>query len=138
MATAGGPEAPESRSTPLPPDLWSRWASPAPHAKEGLTLQRITKAAIELADADGLTAVSMARVARKCGFTTMALYRHVSSKDELLLLIFHEAIGGFPQVPAGLGWADALRWWARTLNDRALRSPWVVDVNPTGLNTPHQ
>jgi hypothetical protein len=62
----------------------------------------------------------------------------VSSKDELLLLMFNEAIGGFPPVPAGLGWAEALRWWARTLNERALRSPWVVNVNPTGLNTPHQ
>ena len=138
MATAGGPEASESRPTPLPPDLWSRWASPAPHAKEGLTLQRITKAAIELADADGLTAVSMARVARKCGFTTMALYRHVSSKDELLLLMFNEVLGPAPQIPDGLDWADGLRVWTRQIVERMAASPWAVEINPTGLNTPGQ
>jgi len=137
-AAAGGP-APIGQAQGEPaPDLWSRWASPAQQPKAALTLQRITAAAIELADADGLAAVSMARVARKCGFTTMALYRHVSSKDELLLLMFNAAIGPAPLIPDGLDWADGLRVWTQQMVERMSASPWAVEINPTGLNTPGQ
>ena len=111
---------------------------PAPQPKEGLTLQRITRAAIELADADGLAAVSMARVARKCGFTTMALYRHVSSKDELLLLMFNEVIGPAPQIPEGLDWADGPAGVDATPGRANVRFPLGGRINPTGLNTPGQ
>ena len=53
----------------------------------------ITRAAIAVADAEGLAAVSMARVAQEMGNATMALYRHVKSKDELLTLMGDAAIG---------------------------------------------
>jgi AcrR family transcriptional regulator len=138
MARAGGSDAAQAGPTPPTSDLWSRWASPAQQPKEGLTLQRITRAAIELADADGLAAVSMARVAKRCGFTTMALYRHVASKDELLLLMFNEAIGPGPQIPDGLDWAEGLRVWTRQIVEGLSASPWAVEINPTGLNTPGQ
>ena len=57
----------------------------------GLSLERIVESGIELADGDGLAAVSMKRVAERLGFTTMSLYRHVTSKDELLLLM-HDSV----------------------------------------------
>jgi len=138
MASADGIDAASRAPTPVAPDLWARWASPVQQPKEGLTLQRITRAAIGLADTDGLAAVSMARVAKRCGFTTMALYRHISSKDELLLLMFNEVIGPAPQIPDGLGWAEGLRVWTRQIVERLSASPWAVEINPTGLNTPGQ
>src|SRR6476660_4694018 len=121
-----------------PADLWSRLANPSRQPKEGLTLQRIARAGMEIADADGLGAVSMARVAKRCGFTTMALYRHVASKDELLLLMFNEAIAPAPRIPDGLDWAEGLRVWTRQIVERLSVSPWAVEINPTGLNTPGQ
>ncbi len=121
-----------------PVDLWGRWDDRGRQAKEGLTLERITRAAVELANADGLAAVSMARVAQRLGFTTMALYRHVASKDELLLLMFNSAIGSLPELPAGAGWRESLEVWAAHLSVGVLRAPWVVEINPTGLNTPMQ
>ena len=72
----------------------------------------ITAAAIEVADDQGLGAVTMARVAQRLGFTTMALYRYVSTKAELLLLMADAAVA-LPdlKVERGEG-ASGLRRWA--------------------------
>ena len=65
------------------------------------------RAAIELADADGLAAVSMARVAERLGNSTMALYRHVKSKDELLRADVDAALGAPDRrCPKGVDWRD--------------------------------
>ena len=50
----------------------------------GLNRERIVAAAVELADSDGLAALSMARLAERLGCGTMSLYRHVANKDELV------------------------------------------------------
>jgi AcrR family transcriptional regulator len=60
--------------------------------KPSLSVEDIVRAAIEIADAEGLAAVSMARVAERLGNSTMALYRHVKSKDELLILMSDAAL----------------------------------------------
>ena len=80
----------------------------------------------------------MARVAQRLGFTTMALYRHVASKDELLLLMFNSAIDTLPELPARAGWRESLEVWAAHISAGVLRAPWAVEINPTGLNTPMQ
>ena len=54
----------------------------------------IVGAAVRIADAEGLEAVSMARVAKELGFTTMSLYRYVTSKDELLQLMWNASAQG--------------------------------------------
>ena len=74
--------------------------------KPSLTLADITRAAVELADAEGLAAVSMARVAERLGNSTMALYRHVKSKDELLLLMSDAAHRDAGAVAGGRRLAD--------------------------------
>ena len=56
-------------------------ARPTEGPKPGLSLERIVQAAVELADAEGIGAVSMARVAGELGFTPMSLYRYVEAKD---------------------------------------------------------
>ena len=71
--------------------------------KPTLSLDRIVSAAIELADAGGLAAVSMSRLADKLGFTTMSLYRYIASKEELLLLMVDASIGPLPQIDVSGG-----------------------------------
>ncbi|MFC7655745.1 TetR/AcrR family transcriptional regulator [Pseudonocardia benzenivorans] len=71
----------------------------------------MVRAAVEIADADGLAAVSMARVAERLGNAPMALYRHVRSKSELLILMADLAMEGPPPLPAGSGWRPALTAW---------------------------
>ena len=61
------------------------WRTPGARASpSGLGPDRIVRGAIELADADGLSAVSMRRVADRLGAGTMSLYTHVPGKAELL------------------------------------------------------
>ena len=74
----------------LPPGLdilWGRRPTGRRGPKAELDVDRIVEVAMEIANQDGLEALSMARVAKALGFTTMSLYRHVANKDELLQLI---------------------------------------------------
>lgn len=121
-------------------DLWERLERPEPEPKTGLSLPRIARAAVELADEGGLEAVSMARVAARLGFTTMSLYRHVKNKDELLLLMLDSVAG----VPAGLDepcddWRDGLRRWCRAQWEMLRTHTWIVRLPITGPPaTPNQ
>jgi AcrR family transcriptional regulator len=101
---------------------------PAKERGRGLTRARIVRAAVELADAHGAAAVSMARVAERLGFTTMSLYRHVRGKDELLLLMVNEAVGQPPEHPPGGGWRERLERWSWDLLAGVKRHPWLLTL----------
>lgn len=92
----------------------------------------IAAAALRIADAEGLDAVSMRRLAVELGAGTMTLYHYVKTKDELLALLF-DAVMGEVVVPADQqlpeDWREALRLIARRSRDSVLRHPWVFDVN---------
>jgi AcrR family transcriptional regulator len=118
----------------LPPEIAALWGlrePPRRGRRPTLTAADITAAAIKIADAEGLAAVSMARVAAELGNATMALYRHVRSKDELLLLMVDQAIGPPPRLPAGAGWREGLACWARATIDARRRHPWSMQVGVT-------
>ncbi|GAA3712420.1 TetR/AcrR family transcriptional regulator [Nonomuraea antimicrobica] len=69
------------------------WREGEREPRAGLSLGRIVRAAIELADTDGLDGLSMRKVADRLGFTTMSLYRHVPGRDQLLDLMLDEVMG---------------------------------------------
>jgi AcrR family transcriptional regulator len=96
--------------------------------KRGLTRERVVRAAVEQADADGVESVSMARVAQRLGFTTMSLYRHVRGKDELVLLMVNEAVGEPPEHPPGGGWRERLERWSWDLLAAVRRHPWILQL----------
>ncbi|MFD4292509.1 TetR/AcrR family transcriptional regulator [Rhodococcus sp. NPDC058532] len=106
--------------------------------RRGLTLEQILDAAIELADAEGVAAVSMARLAKQLGFTPMSLYRYVDSKDELVELITDRALGAPPALDPDLPWRAGLHAWALAEYARVLRHPWWLQLPivapPTGPN----
>jgi AcrR family transcriptional regulator len=116
----------------LPPGLdllWGQRDQPRRERRGGLSVERIVGAAIELADADGLEAVSMARVAERLGFTAMALYRHVSGKDELLVLMQDAAVGPPPPWDESLvGWRPQLERWCVDLLAIFNRHPWWLHI----------
>ena len=66
---------------------WGVAARPQRGPKREMSVERIVDSAIEIADTDGIGAVSMSAVASSLGYTTMSLYRYVTSKDELLVLM---------------------------------------------------
>ncbi|VTR76486.1 TetR/AcrR family transcriptional regulator [Cellulomonas hominis] len=136
-----GPDAPPD----LPPGLALLWR-PAPVGRRGprpgLTLAGIAQAAVALADAEGLGAVSMARVAERVGVTTMALYRYVSSKDDLLALMMETALGeavdaaeraasDLPAAPGVPAWRTALERWCHDQLALAQVHPWSVQAPVT-------
>ncbi|WP_410657479.1 TetR/AcrR family transcriptional regulator [Amycolatopsis sp. lyj-112] len=102
------------------------WGAPEPD-RPGLSLGRIVTAAIEVADAEGLAALSMRKVAERFGTTTMSLYRYVPGKAELVELMRDAVYGELPLEPAdGLGWRDGLERWARRASETYRRHPWLV------------
>ncbi|WP_037311939.1 TetR/AcrR family transcriptional regulator [Amycolatopsis orientalis] len=102
------------------------WGAPEPE-RPGLSLGRIVTAAVEVADAEGLAALSMRKVAERFGTTTMSLYRYVPGKAELVELMRDAVYGEFPVQPAdGLGWREGLERWARLAWERYRRHPWLV------------
>jgi AcrR family transcriptional regulator len=112
--------------------LWGRRETPRRGPKPALTVYDITQAAIEVADAEGLDAVSMARVAAHLGNSTMALYRHVKSKRELLLLMADAALEDPPEFPDDGDWRAGMTQWAYGVLASAQRHPWFIRIPISG------
>ncbi|MFB7468877.1 TetR/AcrR family transcriptional regulator [Streptomyces sp. NPDC056224] len=135
--------------------LWGPPAKPARGPKRGLTLEGIALAGIGIADAEGLGAVSMQRVAGELAVTKMALYRYVPGKAELVALMVESAMpvpvsvsvsaalspgpgpGAGPGADAGAdagaesaggGWRERLEAWARELLGGFRRHPWMLEA----------
>ncbi|WP_327048189.1 TetR/AcrR family transcriptional regulator C-terminal domain-containing protein [Microbispora sp. NBC_01189] len=116
-----------SRSSPA-----GRPGAPAGSRRRGapdgaLTSARITAAAVAVADAEGLGAVSMRRVAAELGVATMSLYRHVADKDALVLRMMEEIFGRmrFPAEPPR-DWRGRVELAARLLWATFRRHPWLA------------
>jgi AcrR family transcriptional regulator len=109
--------------------LWGEGPPSGRGPKPALTLERILTAAIDLATAEGLGEVSMRRVALQLGFTTMSLYRHVRSKDELADLMLDAAVGPPPDLQAVAGgWRARLERWARAEWAFLQKYPWALQL----------
>jgi AcrR family transcriptional regulator len=123
---------PSEEHPALPPGLdllWGRRERGRRGPRPGLSLDAIVEAAISLADAEGLDAVSMARVAEKLGFTTMSLYRYVTTKDELLQLMWNaSALGAEQLVLEGQGWRLRLRKWAIVQRAMIDQHRWITQM----------
>jgi AcrR family transcriptional regulator len=92
-----------------------------------LVAERIVAAAVAVADAEGLGAVSMRRIAAEIGVATMSLYRHVADKDDLLMQMMDAALSEwrFPAVPPD-GWRARLELAGRMLWATFGRHPWLA------------
>lgn len=109
--------------------LWHREPPGRRGPRPGRSIEEIGAAAVAIADADGLDAVSMKSVAAAVGFTTMSLYRYVDSKDELGAVMLDVAYGP-PDLRFGPddGWRDRITRWAREISSRRFAHPWATEV----------
>ncbi len=85
------------------------------------------RCAIELADAEGIDALSMRRIAARLGSGTTSLYRHIANKDELIELMV-DAVYGERTLPERTGddWHAQLADLARGFRGALLRHPWLA------------
>ena len=111
----------EDRSFEL---LWGRRRRGTRGPAPGLSLERIAEAAIALADAEGMGALSMRRLAGDLGVAPMALYRYVPGKAELIDVMVDAAIGE-QDLPADGDWRTRLAEAARASRALHERHPWL-------------
>lgn len=113
--------------------LW-RLSDPAPRRgpRPGLSIDVVVDSATELADAEGLDAVTMRRLATTLGVAPMTLYTYVPGKAELLDLMLDAAYGRLPLAgTSGQPWRRRLTAVAE--ENRALfqRHPWAAEISTT-------
>jgi AcrR family transcriptional regulator len=110
--------------------LWGTAKPPTRGPKPGLTTARIVRAAIELADADGLPALSMRRVAERLGVGAMSLYTYIPGKAELLDLMLDTVLAEEALPDAATGdWRARLELYARESWALYHRHPWILHVS---------
>ena len=108
---------------------WGVAASPQRGPKREMSVERIVESAVAIADAEGLGAVSMAAVAKSLGFSPMSLYRYVTAKDDLLLLMEEEAVGLPPALDDPVGdWRLALTEIFNALVQVYVNHPWLLSM----------
>ncbi|WP_418957827.1 TetR/AcrR family transcriptional regulator [Streptomyces tritici] len=120
----------------LPASIEAAWGlreRPSKGPKPGLTLHRIVDAAMALASAEGLDAVSMGRLAKELGVAPMSLYRYIGAKSELYVLMQDAATGEPPELfPPGTPWRTALERWAWGMREVYHRNLWVLRIPVSG------
>lgn len=92
-----------------------------------LNRQRALRAAVKLADNEGLEAVSMRNLASRLGVVPMALYRHVVNKEDLLNGMV-ETVYAEIDLPTGVDWKATMRQRATSMREALRRHPWAVEL----------
>lgn len=109
--------------------VWERPEPPSRPAPSPLSRARIVRAAMALADADGLAAVSLRKVGAALDAGPMRLYGYLSTKEELLDLMLDEVYGEIVlDGPFDGDWRTAIRAIAHRTRAAALRHEWFVDL----------
>jgi AcrR family transcriptional regulator len=97
--------------------------------KPGHSLKEIVETAIELADKQGIAALSLPSIAAGLGLSRNALYRYVRSKDELLMVIYDAAWGAPPKSLFRAGnWRKRVREWTLAVIQGYRKRSWLLDV----------
>ncbi|MCL4214471.1 MAG: TetR/AcrR family transcriptional regulator [Gemmatimonadales bacterium] len=123
-------------STRVDPELRRRsellWEDRSPSTrgpKAAFTPDEVVEAAVAIADADGLSAVTMSAVAARLGLTAMAIYRYFPSKETLLDAVIDAGTGlpprwSDPRDP----WRAEVRRWARAKRMSLCERPWLAEL----------
>ncbi|MEV6876592.1 TetR/AcrR family transcriptional regulator C-terminal domain-containing protein [Amycolatopsis sp. NPDC051128] len=106
--------------------VWERPEPPERPTPAPLSRERIVRAAIRLADADGLDAVSLRKVATALEVGPMRLYGYIDGKQELLDLMV-DAVHAEIR-PSGDGWREVLRSLAEATRHAAHEHEWLADL----------
>ena len=120
----------------------SKVAPDAGERRLPLSRERVVQAAIQQADAAGLEAVTMRHVATALNVAPMALYRHISNRDDLIDAMIDVVFSEIVLPLGGTGWKPAMRERALSLRDVLARHRWAIGLmesrrRPGPLNLRH-
>lgn len=93
-----------------------------------LTRDRVLRAAIKLADKGGLPSLSMRKLGQALGVEAMSLYKHVTSKDEILDGVVDAVFAEIGPPPPDAEWRTAMRERAVSARQVLLRHPWAIGL----------
>ena len=93
-----------------------------------LSKERVLSAAVTLADAGGVDALSMRRIAQSLGVVPMALYKHVANKNELLDGMIDVLVGEIDPPARDTDWKTTIRRRVLSARRMLLRHPWAPEV----------
>lgn len=117
------------------PLLW-RHASPAPDPvaprrgpRQKLSVDDVVDAAIEIADRDGLSALSMRGLAQHLGIGAMTLYSYVPNRTDLVVLMFDQVFGRRTLPPHPDDLRERLELVARVQYEECRSHPWLLEVS---------
>lgn len=97
--------------------------------KPKLRVDDIVTTAVEIADQEGLSAVSMRRIAERLDVGPMTLYTYIPAKSDLLDLMFDHVVGQSPvEISEDAGWRAGLEAIARGQWDLAQRHHWFSEL----------
>ena len=102
---------------------------PSRGPKPAYSREKIAALAIRIADAEGLEAASVRRIAAKLGSGAASLYRYVANKQELFDLMADSVLGEDRMPGSSRDWRPALRKAARLYRAMYLRHPWMLTVS---------
>lgn len=113
--------------------LWGRSAPGKRGPKSRVNLADLVKAAISIADAEGMDAVSTRRVAEAVGISAMSFYTHIPDKSVLIDLMIDAVATGPGNAPVPpfdpVHWRDNVTLVANAYRDFFLSHPWVLQVS---------
>jgi AcrR family transcriptional regulator len=99
-----------------------------PGQSAGLTREAVLRAAVVLADREGLKALSMRRLGAELGVEAMTLYHHLPSKDALLDGLVEQLVAPLAAPAFGASWQEGLRAYAVDLRAALLAHPNLVPL----------
>jgi len=120
-------DSPEGASFDL---LWRGREPVTRGPKPAFRLGDVVDAGVDIADRQGLAALTMAAVAERLGVTTMAIYRYVPSKGALVDLAADRVMGRPPK-PSKMTWRADISAWARANLAVVRRHPWLFEIIST-------
>jgi AcrR family transcriptional regulator len=109
--------------------LWGAVEPPTRGPKQGLTVADIVRAGIDIADSEGIAALSMRKVAERLGKSAMSLYTYVPGKAELLDVMLDTVVAELrTDISLDDGWRPAVEAHCRDLWAMYERHPWVLQI----------
>jgi len=88
----------------------------------------VLRAAVKLADRDGIESLSMRKLGQELGVEAMSLYNHVSNKEEILDGLVDAVFAEIELPTPGVDWAEAMRRRAVSAREALKRHPWALGL----------